>query len=71
MGLIFDKDIPCGNGHLWYITENKSLAEIAFSPEPHGGPEAMWFCFRIARGKNCRTKKIKLVLKHFKIDPMV
>ncbi len=29
------------------LTVNEDVLEVGFSPDPHGGPETLWFCFRL------------------------
>ncbi|MFN4227981.1 MAG: M14 family zinc carboxypeptidase [Candidatus Ratteibacteria bacterium] len=41
--------------------EYKDLPVLSFSPSPKGGPECLWFYFKV---KVSNIKKIKIVLKH-------
>ena len=61
--LTVDNTIPFGNCTDVEVTDNRETAEISFSPSPHGGPEALWFCFRI-KSDDKKPGKINLVLKN-------
>ena len=63
--LVIDESIPFGNVCDVEITEQARPAEVKFSPSPHGGPETMWFCFRIVRqGGSALPATIRLILKN-------
>src|SRR5690606_20360859 len=38
--------------------------QIAFAPDPHGGPETLWFNFRVLRAGGETPDTIELLLKH-------
>ncbi len=40
-------DLPFGNGCAFQVDAEGELPVIRFTADPHGGPESMWFCFRI------------------------
>jgi hypothetical protein len=40
-------DIPFGNACDVHISTDGHTPVISFAADPHGGPEALWFCFRI------------------------
>jgi len=63
MTLKVDTDIPHGNVCDVSIADDDHRREIAFAADPHGGPECLWFCFRI-RSSERSVGKIRLVLKH-------
>lgn len=66
MSFRIDADIPCGNAEDVAVERHGDVTKIAFAPSPHGGPEAMWFCFRMVRESSrepCR--RVRLVLKHY------
>lgn len=67
MWLEFRTDIPHGNGCLLGINYDKSTLYVDFSPEPRGGPEALWFCFRLERAgpKETPGEKVVIGLRHF------
>ena len=54
------KDFPVSNVCDVEI-ENKEIPVLSFSPSPKGGPECLWFYFKV---KTLGIKKIKLILKH-------
>ncbi|GMV82817.1 MAG: hypothetical protein AMXMBFR7_40010 [Planctomycetota bacterium] len=56
-------DVPSGNAALVEVREDGSCTEIAFTADPHGGPEACWFCFRIELN-GARPERLRLLLKH-------
>ena len=43
------------------------MPEVAFAPLPHGGPETMWFCFRITETEpdTAGPQKVRITLEHF------
>ncbi len=57
-------DFPGGNVCVLDVLPEMSVPEIHFTSSPAGGPEAMWFFFRIDPGLNPPTKSILCVL-HF------
>lgn len=38
--------------------------EVAFAAAPHGSPETLWFCFRLARQPGAEVRPLRLVLQH-------
>ncbi len=40
------------------------LEELSFAAAPHGGPETLWFCFRLVRDGAPAARPLRLVLKH-------
>jgi len=66
MALKVDTNIPYGNACDIAVTEEDGMPVVSFAADPHGGPECLWFCFRLAqaRGAGTRRAKVKLVLKH-------
>ncbi len=57
-------DFPGGNVCVLDVLPDMSVPEIHFTSSPAGGPEAMWFFFRIDPGLNLPSKSILCVL-HF------
>jgi hypothetical protein len=49
MPLRFDSTIPHFNACDTCITPLDGRVEAAFAADPHGGPECLWFCFRLVR----------------------
>lgn len=47
MNLRVETDIPFGNACDVEISCLNGIPAVSFSPDPHGGPEALWFCFRV------------------------
>ncbi|MCJ7550934.1 MAG: hypothetical protein MUQ30_14775 [Anaerolineae bacterium] len=47
MSLEVDTQIPYGNACDIEIREEHNVAEVSFAPDPHGGPETLWFCLRV------------------------
>ncbi len=58
--------IPYGNACDVSIAENARMTTVEFAPDPHGGPEVMWFCLRVRRGPGGRRvpRNLKLVLRN-------
>jgi hypothetical protein len=40
-------DVPHGNARAVQVQLDGDLPEVEFAANPHGGPEALWFCFRL------------------------
>ena len=76
MSFTVETDVPYGNACQVEVDASTDPATVAFAPAPHGGPEVLWFCFRVRRIAQIahRTmtsgrivpapRKIKLVLKN-------
>lgn len=63
--LQIDTTIPYGNACETAVVEKEGLTEVEFAPDPHGGPETLWFCFRIEnKGLPAAQPQVNLVLKH-------
>jgi hypothetical protein len=60
-------DLPYGNAGEVSVIELDGRTEVHFCPDPHGGPECLWFCFRLVwQGAQ---EKVQLVLEH--VDNML
>jgi hypothetical protein len=59
-----DTEIPYGNACDIFIGEEDGIPVVEFAADPHGGPEALWFCLRVISGSAGRDARIKLVLKN-------
>ena len=61
-----DTKIPYGNACDVSVTDEAGLPVVSFAADPHGGPECLWFCFRLmkTRGAVKSGPKVKLVLKN-------
>jgi hypothetical protein len=61
-----DTQVPFGNACDIALTTDDGTLTLSFSPDPHGGPETLWFCFRLLRtdatGPDIST--VRLQLKH-------
>ena len=60
--------IPYGNCRIISMSVEGETAEVQFTPDPNGGPECLWFCFRLLETKPeeaSAVKKVRLVWKHF------
>lgn len=66
MTLEVDTSIPFGNAADVCITDDDETPEVSFAADPHGGPECLWFCFRLKNGGYGKPegKQVRLVLKH-------
>lgn len=63
-------DIAFGNAGDIAIQQRGSVAEVAFTPEPRGGPEVMWFCFRLLRTSDgadagSQPPRVRLVWRNY------
>jgi hypothetical protein len=57
--------VPFGNICQSTIRESSEKTEIHFTAHPHGGPTALWFCFRIESSQPLSPEQtIELVLEH-------
>ena len=63
MSFQVDTQIPHSNGCNISIREKNGTAVVSFSPHPHGGPEALWFCFRLKRTDR-GSGEAKLILEN-------
>ncbi|MCC7204995.1 MAG: hypothetical protein IT441_07930 [Phycisphaeraceae bacterium] len=61
------EDISMGNAADVHIDAASSPPTIAFSAHPHGGPEAIWFHFRLERDPDASPpgNQIRLLLRHY------
>jgi hypothetical protein len=59
-------DIPYGNACDVEVVARSGVWEVGFAPDPHGGPETLWFCLRVQRTDEDpgETTALRLVLKH-------
>lgn len=57
-------DVPYGNACDISVTEDDGVTVVGFASDPHGGPECLWFCFRLRRTAGGRGK-VRLVWRHF------
>lgn len=63
MSLTLSTRFPGGNAADVTIEENGPVPEIRFASDPCGGPEALWFCFRLEETNPdpARHSKVRLV----------
>ncbi len=60
-----DTNIPFGNACNVTAVERAECTEVRFSADPHGGPESLWFCFRVCRDDTADIRRpLRLVLEH-------
>ena len=65
MALRIHADIPFGNVCETAVTHDGETTTVEFTADPHGGPEALWFCFRIEQqGPEPVRGPVTLVLNH-------
>ena len=66
MPLRVDTDFPMANATAVALGDRDGVPEVAFAPDPHGGPECLWFYFRIVReGGDLRAgDPVRIVLKY-------
>ena len=64
-GIIVRTDIPYGNAANVRVQKVGPVTEVRFAPDPHGGPECLWFCFRVCRlhSDNGALGKLRFVLE--------
>jgi len=51
-GIIVRTDIPFGNAANVRVQQTEQVTEVRFTPDPHGGPECLWFCFQVCRERS-------------------
>lgn len=58
--------VPYGNVADVQIAKRPGEYEVSFAAHPHGGPECLWFCFRIRRVgvRDPERSRLRLVLKY-------
>lgn len=67
MVYVVDTQIPYGNACDIAIQVVEDGYEVSFGPDPHGGPETLWFCLRVRRvpgETDAHERELSLVLKH-------
>ena len=65
MALTVDTNCPYGNACDIAVSETENACEISFAADPHGGPECLWFCFRVEDDDATPDyPEIRLTLKH-------
>ena len=66
MALRINTKVPYGNACDVAVHEGRDMTVVEFVADPHGGPETLWFCFRMVRDSPATEKPtpVKLVLKN-------
>lgn len=61
-----DTQIPYGNACDIGLHAHKQVLQVSFAPDPHGGPETLWFCFRLRRtvDEGPAVNTVRLTLKN-------
>ncbi len=62
-------DIPFGNA--CDINSPDGIPVVSFSADPHGGPECLWFCFRLRRKGRAQSVPDELILRLAHTDNML
>jgi hypothetical protein len=65
MKLTVETNLTGGNACLIGVEETENAAEIRLTPDPHGGPETMWFRFRARSAQPVPGGRLRLVVAHF------
>ena len=65
VGLTVSNRIPYGNAGRARVFMEGDLPVVAFTPAPHGGPEVMWFCFRLTETDTPTAQKVRITLQNF------
>lgn len=64
-GLSVETSVPYGNACDVEFSQMSGQRVVSFAADPRGGPECMWFCFRLrVAAQSTAKRRIKLVLKH-------
>ncbi|MBI5684573.1 MAG: hypothetical protein HZC54_05805 [Verrucomicrobia bacterium] len=63
--IIVRTDVLFGNAANVRVQKVGPGTEVRFTPDPHGGPECLWFCFRVCRphSRGGALGKLRLVLE--------
>jgi hypothetical protein len=64
MSFSIETDFPGGNACSISLEVNGDTTRIAFAPDPHGGPETLWFHFKVRRTVPCAPSTLELSLEH-------
>ena len=64
MALTVDLTIPHANACGVTVAEDADPATVSFAADPHGGPECLWFCFRLTPRGRPSASQVRLVLQH-------
>lgn len=62
-----ETQVPFGNACDLEMSLLRDTLVVAFAADPHGGPETLWFCFRLSASPTMarnRPRNVRLVLKH-------
>lgn len=67
MTLLVDKTVPYANACDVSIDRTDGGWTVAFAADAHGGPERLWFCFRLRQANpgDGHIGRTKLLLRHF------
>lgn len=66
MSLSVHTSVSYGNACDIVVRRGPEGATVEFAADPHGGPESLWFCFRLQDDRDTAAPlgRIRLVLKH-------
>lgn len=65
MPITVSTDLPFGNACDLAVTQQGDVACVEFAAAPHGGPETLWFCLRVAQDRaEDAPRTLRLILKH-------
>jgi len=59
-----DTEIPFGNVCDARVETTGPNVDVHFAADPHGGPESLWFCFRVVHTSADLPRRFRLVLNH-------
>jgi len=61
-----DAKVPFGNACDASVTDDAGAVTVEFASDPHGGPECLWFCFRLEPdGDQTGIRRGRLLWRHF------
>ncbi|MBM4147688.1 MAG: hypothetical protein FJ224_01390 [Lentisphaerae bacterium] len=68
MSLKVRTDIPYGNACAVEVASGGDMPEVRFAASPRGGPESLWFCFRVVESNPAASQeqgKVRVTLRFF------
>lgn len=67
MSLKIENRFPGANCRIMAVQSGADAAQVSFAADPQGGPESLWFCFRVVETEpdGAHPQKLNLTMKFF------